>query len=1149
MYSPLSPTLPTQSQGYLQWGNIKDSTLALTLVNLAKAAERPILFIAEDILHAQQMRDECAFFSAAEYFPLVLFPDRETLPYDSFSPHQDLTSERLKALAQIPLLTQGIIFAAASTLAHKLLPREFLGSHCFAIKTGDVIDIDNFRIQLEKSGYTHVSQVMEHGEYTVRGSIIDVFPMGTKQPIRLDLFDTEIDSIRFFNPDDQRSADKISELSLLPAHEFPMDDAGITQFRQSWRERFAGNPSQCPVYQNLSDGIAVAGIEYYLPLFFDRLTNVFEYLPESTLIVKTQAMESALDQFWKDIEYRYDQYGHDISRPLLSPNELFIRKETLFQNLKAFSCINTHSEIIPEKTGCHNFQIESAPELFINRKAKQPLILLKEYIDKASQPILFTVESTGRREALLELLKQIQLSPTVLNHWHEFITQTPDYGILVAPIQAGFYLPDSFEVITESQLFGEQVYQKRQQKSAKYQQQAENVIRNLMELSIDDAIVHIDHGIGRYKGLQTLTVMDETQEFLIITYADEAKLYVPVTSLHLISRYGSPDSNLVPLHRLGTEQWSKAKQKAAERVRDVAAELLEIYANRETKTGFNYKQQENYIHFANSFRFEETPDQAKAINDVLEDMTSSKAMDRLVCGDVGFGKTEVAMRAAFMAAENNKQVVMLVPTTLLAHQHCQTFLDRFADWPMKIEVLSRFKTKKETDAILAELESGTIDIIVGTHKLIQKHIKFANLGLLIIDEEHRFGVQQKERLKALRSEVDILTLTATPIPRTLNMSLSGVRDLSLITTPPAKRLSVKTFVYEWRKEIIREAILRELQRGGQVYFLHNNVETIEKTAYELQEIVPEIKLAVGHGQMRERELEKVMSDFYHHRVNVLVCTTIIESGIDVPTANTIIMNRADKLGLAQLHQLRGRVGRSHHQAYAYLLTPNYKSITKDAEKRLDAIATHEDLGSGYMLANHDLEIRGAGEFLGEDQSGQIQAIGFTLYMELLERAVNSLKAGHVPNFDEAFKQSTEVDLKVPALIPEDFIPDVHTRLIVYKRIANAKHHEALKDLQIELIDRFGLLPDALKNLFSVTELKLRCEQLGIKKLEASTKQGKILFTDKPTIDPAHLIKLIQIKPARYKLAGQDKLNFFFENEIKPEKLIESVETILTELST
>lgn len=1140
------PTILTTSIQHLRWGNLPGSAMALAIAETAKNQERPVVVICDTILQAQRLADECAFFTKDENLEILLFPDRETLPYDSFSPYQELTSERLACLYHLPQLKRGIVITAASTIMHRLLPQQFLVGNCFLIHTGDKLNLENFRQQLEIAGYHHVSQVMQHGEYAIRGSIIDLFPMGINAPIRIDLFDREIESIRYFNPEDQRSGEKIADLALLPAHEFPMDEAGITLFRQNWRQRFAGNPLNCPIYQNISEGIAVAGIEYFIPLFFSETASFFDYIPKNSLILKCKQVQQSLETFWKDIEYRYEQYGHDITRPLLTPTEVFFRVDETLQKINQFSFIQLHQEAITEKTGCSNFPISKSVDLQIDRKAKHPLEKLEQHLASQHDTILFCVESAGRREALLDLLKTIQLSPVTLNSWSDFIANKIPLSILVAPLQDGFILQDQFEIITENQLFGEQAYQPR--KPSKYQLQADAAIRDLMELKIGDAIVHLTHGIGRYLGLQTLTVADETQEFLMIEYANDAKLYVPVSSLHMISRFGGSDADHAPLHILGTDQWNKAKQKAAERVRDVAAELLAVYAKRQLNAGFEYKNPENYQNFATAFPFEETPDQTRAIKEILTDMSSNKAMDRLVCGDVGFGKTEVAMRAAFVAVENNKQVAMLVPTTLLAQQHYQTFLDRFADWPIRIEVLSRFKTKKDTDAALQKIAEGKIDIVIGTHKLIQKDVKFANLGLLLIDEEHRFGVQQKERLKALRAEVDILTLTATPIPRTLNMSLAGIRDLSLITTPPARRLAVKTFVYEWRKEIIREGILRELQRGGQIYFLHNNVETIENTAAEIRAIVPEVKIGIAHGQMREKQLEKIMLDFYHHRINVLVCTTIVESGIDVPTANTIIMDRADKLGLAQLHQLRGRVGRSHHQAYAYLLVPSFKTITGDAVKRLEAIAAYEDLGAGFMLANHDLEIRGAGELLGEDQSGQIQAIGFTLYMELLERAVNSLKAGHVPSFDDVFQQSTEVELRIPALIPEDYLPDVHSRLMIYKRMASAKNSEGLKELQIELIDRFGLLPQALKNLFAITELRLKAERLGIQKLETSGKQGKIIFNAKPNINPAHLIKLIQIKPARYKLAGADKLNFFFDSEIKPEKLPDVVEGILEELS-
>lgn len=1143
-------SLPHQSGQYKQWGNLSGAALALTLIQAAEAHSAPLVVICDSILQTEILYQACRFFAGELYLTLMHFPDRETLPYDSFSPHHDLTSSRLLCLYQLSQLKKGLVFAAGSTISHRLLPFSFLHQNSFFVSLGQKLAIDAFRQQLTHIGYHAVSQVIAHGEYAIRGSIIDVYPMGSSMPVRIDLFDDEIESLRLFNPDDQLTLEKITELAFLPAHEFPLEEKSITLFRQKWRDRFHGNPMECPVYQNISHATAIAGCEYYLPLFFETTSNFFDYIPKNALIIRMANIQPSLQQFWKDIEYRYEQYRYDLTRPLLSPHELFIPIDDLFHTMNQFPQIAVHENPIAEKTGCQNFSITHAPSLLINRKGNVPLEALQQYLATVHHKIIFSVESPGRREVLLELFAPIQVHPLSVPHWQAAMDSTSSQVFLVAPLQTGFIVQDEFEVITENQLFGENAYayQSPDKKTSKYAQQADAQIRNLLELKIGDAIVHMQHGIGRYQGLQTLSIDRQPQEFLMITYADDAKLYVPVSSLHLISRYAGAETTQAPLHRLGTDKWNQARKKAAEKARDVAAELLSIYAKRETKKGFVYKTPATYSQFASNFPFEETPDQARAIQDIIADMTSLKMMDRLICGDVGFGKTEVAMRSAFVAVENNKQVVVLVPTTLLAQQHYQTFLDRFADWPIKIEVLSRFKSKHEADEILKKISEGTVDIVIGTHKLLQKDIQFAKLGLLVIDEEHRFGVKQKERLKRLRAEVDILTLTATPIPRTLNLSLSGIRDLSLITTPPARRLSVKTFVYERRKEIIREAMLRELQRGGQIYFLHNSVDTITKVAEDLKNIVPDLRLGIAHGQMREKQLEAVMLDFYHHRVNVLVCTTIIESGIDVPTANTIIIDRADKLGLAELHQLRGRVGRSHHQAYAYLLVPDFKSITSDAEKRLEAIASHEDLGAGFMLANQDLEIRGAGELLGEEQSGQIQTVGFTLYIELLERAVHSLKAGRLPSFDDVFTQATEIELKIPVLIPEDYLPDIHTRLILYKRIANCKDVSALKELQIELIDRFGLLPQPLKNLVAVTEIRFQAEKMGIQKLEASTKQGKIIFNPQPSIDAAKLIQLIQTKPKHYQLAGQDKLNFFFESEIKPERLTEAVREVLFKLS-
>ena len=868
---------------------------------------------------------------------------------------------------------------------------------------------------------------------------------------------------------------------------------------------------------------------------FEQLENLFDYLPDNSLLLTLGDLEGAAQQFWQDVEYRYEDRRYDLMRPILAPNEVFLPVDDVFRQFKQYPRLTLHIGEIKQATGKTNLPTVAVPDISINNQSKAPYKNLLDFIlnikNKAGR-IVFSVESQGRRETLLELLAKIDVKPESYEHLDAFIASTSDIGLVIGAAEHSFILEHQDSLlafIAETELLGQKVTQRRRRRKHEKSVSADGVIRNLVELKVGQPIVHIDHGVGRYLGLETLDAGGMQTEFLCIEYANEAKLYVPVSSLHLISRYSGGEQEGAPLHKLGSEAWEKAKKRAAEKVRDVAAELLDIYAKRETKPGFCFKiENEHYVQFSNGFPFEETVDQIDAINAVVNDMTQKKAMDRLVCGDVGFGKTEVAMRAAFVAVNDAKQVACLVPTTLLAQQHYENFKDRFANWPVKVEVLSRFKTAKEQQQVLAELEQGTVDIVIGTHKLLQQDIKFADLGLLIVDEEHRFGVRQKEKIKSLRSDVDILTLTATPIPRTLNMAMSGMRDLSIIATPPAKRLAVKTFVRERDNALIKEAILRETKRGGQVYFLHNNVETIEKCAAEIAELVPESRVVIAHGQMRERELEQIMSDFYHQRFNVLVCTTIIETGIDVPSANTILMDRADHLGLAQLHQLRGRVGRSHHQAYAYLLTPHKKRMTKDAIKRLEAIESLEDLGAGFALATHDLEIRGAGELLGDEQSGQIASVGFTLYMDMLEQAVQALKDGKEPSLEQLLKHQAEVELKLPALLPEDYIPDINTRLSLYKKVASCGTAEELDDVQIELIDRFGLLPDAAKNLIKVSEFKLKADKLGIRKIEAGPKGGALEFAQSTKVDPTFIISLIQTQPAIYRMEGPNKLKFNIE---------------------
>ncbi|MGD8885206.1 MAG: transcription-repair coupling factor, partial [Gammaproteobacteria bacterium] len=950
------------------------------------------------------------------------------------------------------------------------------------------------------------------------------FPMGSRVPYRIELFDDEIETIRTFDAENQRSVKKVEQVQLLPAREFPLTQHSIAHFRQSFRAAFEGDPNKSTIYRDISNGMAPPGIEYYLPLFFEHTATVFDYLPDNSILCLVNDAKQATDNFWNEVQERYEQRRYDNQRPILPPSEVFLRSNELFEHFGRYPRIDIQSFKREDQADAYNFDTATLPAITVDARAAQPAQKLVDFVTEFDGKILFAAESTGRRETLVELLQNngIRVNPT--DSWQSFVAGRDSAAITIAPLEKGLLLEDgSIAVIAEPQIFGEQVLQQRRRRKAK-QRDPDLIIKNLVELEEGSPVVHEDHGVGRYLGLQKISAGGVEQEFLTLQYADNDKLYVPVASLHLISRYTGASPEAAPLHKLGSSQWEKAKRKARERVRDVAAELLDIYARREARQGVRYKiEKDPYQAFVSAFPFEETPDQVDAIQGVISDLQSDQPMDRLVCGDVGFGKTEVAMRAAFIAVENGKQVAMLVPTTLLAQQHYENFKDRFADWPVHIESLSRFRTNKDQEKVVKGLKDGTIDIVIGTHKLIQENIKYKQLGLVIIDEEHRFGVRQKERFKALRSEVDLLTLTATPIPRTLNMSLSGMRDLSIIATAPARRLAIKTFVNQWNDVTIQEACRREMRRGGQVFFLHNQVETIDKTARQIQELLPDASVEIAHGQMRERELERVMADFYHQRFNILVCTTIIETGIDVPNANTIVINRADRFGLAQLYQLRGRVGRSHHQAYAYLLVPPRNAMTADAVKRLEAIESMEDLGTGFTLATHDLEIRGSGELLGEEQSGQMQEIGFTMYMELLERAVKALKSGQQPELEKPLDHGAEVDLSTPALIPDDYLADIHTRLIMYKRIANAENEEGLRELQVEMIDRFGLLPDAAKNLFAVTGFKLKATPLGIRKIEVGAEGGRIIFNEQPDIDPMTVINLIQKQPNIYKMDGTNKL--------------------------
>ncbi|WP_211828858.1 transcription-repair coupling factor [Kistimonas asteriae] len=1139
--------LPVKPGDKQVWGDAQGAALSLAVADAAQRHAGFSLIITPDQEQAERLRRELDFFiDPTQQLDLLTYPDWETLPYDTFSPHQDIISQRLHTLHKLPRASRGILIVAASTLMHKTPPTSFLEGNSLVLATGDAFDREKQRHILESAGYHCVDTVYEHGDYAMRGSIIDIFPMGSNTPFRIDLFDDEIDTLRTFDPETQRSIEQVERIHLLPAREYPQTSDAISHFKQAFRSRFDVDYRECPLYLDLSRGLASPGAEYYLSLFFKETASLFDYLPDNTLLITTGDIQPAVTHFRDDLNSRYENRKVDPSRPILPPAEIFLADEELFRQCKSFPRIQLEDEPVTNKAGHYDLPVRAVPVVEIDHKSSEPLTALQGLMCDASR-VLLCAESAGRRENLTELLSRHGIAPAATTGWHDFLSSDASLAITTAPIDSALWLDkDNTLLLTETQLLGGQVMQRRRRKRAT--DETDLAIRNLGELSLGAPVVHLDHGIGRYRGLQTIDLNNQPQEFLTIEYTDEAKLYVPVSSLHLVSRYSGADDQLAPISRLGTEQWSKARQKAAEKARDAAAELLDIYARREAQSGFACTDPgSDYQIFASAFPFEETPDQEVSIQAVVRDMMADRPMDRLICGDVGFGKTEVAMRAAFMAVHNSRQVAVLVPTTLLAQQHFESFRDRFADWPVKVEVMSRFKTAKQISELKNGLAEGSIDIIIGTHKLLQEDTTFRDFGLLIIDEEHRFGVRQKEKLKSLRAEVDILTLTATPIPRTLNMAMANMRDLSIIATPPARRLAVKTFVREADSILIKEAILRELLRGGQVYYLHNEVKTIEKVASDLQEMLPEARVAIGHGQMRERELEQVMQDFYHKRHNVLVCTTIIETGIDIPSANTIIIDRADKFGLAQLHQLRGRVGRSHHQAYAYLMTPSRRSMTADAVKRLEAIEQAGDLGMGFTLATHDMEIRGAGELLGDEQSGQIQTVGFTLYMEMLERAVDDIRHGRTPDPEKPLATHTDINLRLPALIPDDYIPDVHTRLVLYKRIASASNSATLRELQVEMIDRFGLLPNPVKYLFRVTEIKLLAQKLGIGRIDTGEKAGTIDFSTTPNVDPMKLVRMVQREPQRYRLQGASTLKYTTSMETVEQRL-QITQNLLEELS-
>ena len=1161
-----TPPLPRRGQARAWWrAPASPSALAWHLLRAAQAHPGPLLWVARDNQSAHQVEaDLRTLLGEDATLPVVPFPDWETLPYDRFSPHPQIISQRLSALQQLPQLERGIVIVPVQTLLQRLPPLRYIAGGSFDLATGQRLDLDAEKRRLESAGYRNVPQVLDPGDFAVRGGLLDVFPMGTDAPLRIELLDDEIDSIRRFDPESQRSLDRIEAVRMLPGRELPMDEASIARVLDILRERFDVDTRRSALYQDLKAGLAPAGIEYYLPLFFEparqegrsvsrdlqaraeATATLFDYLPISVLPVLADGAGEAADAFWKQARERHDQRRHDVEHPVLAPEELYLAPDALRERLN----LSIRVEVC---TAGHAHAAEAAPlgdqpAPSLPVAGRDPHVAgqaLRSFLDSYPGRVLVAADSPGRREALLEVLQAADLRPQVLPGFPSFLGHHDDrhphaggdevarversdpvrFALAVAPLEDGFAIDDpQFVVLTERQLFPERATQPRRTRRAGREPEA--IIRDLGELTEGAPIVHEDHGVGRYRGLVAMDIGGMPGEFLDIEYAKGDRLYVPVAQLHLVSRYSGASPETAPLHSLGGEQWTKAKRKAQEKVRDVAAELLEIQARRRARAGLALEiDRPMYESFAAGFPFEETPDQHAAIEAVLRDLQSSQPMDRVVCGDVGFGKTEVAVRAAFAAASGGRQVAELAPPTQRAAQHSRNFRDRFADWPLRVEVLSRFKTKKEIEAELARVARGEIDVIVGTHRLLQADVKFKDLGLVIVDEEQRFGVRQKEALKALRANVHLLTLTATPIPRTLNMAMAGLRDLSIIATPPPNRLAVQTFVVPWDDAQLREAFQRELARGGQLYFLHNDVESIGRMQKQLSELVPDARIGIAHGQMPERELERVMLDFQKQRFNVLLSTTIIESGIDIPNANTIVINRADRFGLAQLHQLRGRVGRSHHRAYAYLLVPpDRRAMTPDAEKRLEAIASMDELGAGFTLATHDLEIRGAGELLGEDQSGQMAEVGFSLYTELLERAVRSIRQGKLPDLDAGEEvRGAEVELHVPALIPEDYLPDVHTRLTLYKRVSSARDDDALRELQVEMIDRFGLLPDATKHLFATAELKFDATRLGIRKLDLGASGGRVQFVEKPNVDPMALIRLIQGQPTHYKMDGPDKL--------------------------
>ena len=1162
----LASGLPTLKPGNRLWlSRPPGSSDALFLAELAQSnapfssGRGPWIAITADPADAQRLLAEIGWF--APNLRAGVLPDWETLPYDAFSPHQDLVSERLATLWTLHQKALDLVLVPATTALQRLPPASFLASHTFSFQKGQRLDEAALRAQLVLAGYAHVTQVVAPGEYAVRGGLLDLHPMGSALPLRVDLFGDSVESIHTFDPDSQRSLYTVDAVRMLPGREFPLDDAARQRFRAQWRERIEGDPSRSPLYKDMASGVAGPGIEYYLPLFFEHTETLLDYAGPHGGVVLLGDVAGAMRQFWVDTSERWRLLRHDPERPALPPAQLYMSEEEFFLSIKPLAQLGLRQAPLVQPiddaptttpqagltpvgattetagemhaptpaSSRHALGAQALPDVSVERRSDKPLRRLQSWLEAGGREargplrVLLCAESAGRRETLLELLHASHLTPHIVEDWLSFTTGEAAFGLAVAPLAAGFALPAAgIGLLTETELFALSPSQRRHRKQERASA-VENLVRDLSELKPGDPVVHQQHGIGRYQGLASLDLGDGPAEFLHLRYAQDASLYVPVAQLHLIARYSGVDPDNAPLHTLGSGQWDKARRKAAEQIRDTAAELLNIYARRAARPGHGFQfAAQDYEAFAAGFDFEETPDQRAAIHAVIQDMLAPKPMDRLVCGDVGFGKTEVALRAAFIAVMGGKQVAVLAPTTLLAEQHVETFRNRFADWPVKIAELSRFRSAKEVKASLDGLATGAVDIVIGTHKLLSADVKFDRLGLVIVDEEHRFGVRHKEALKALRAEVDMLTLTATPIPRTLGMAMEGLRDLSVIATAPQKRLAIKTFVRNESRAVIREAILREIKRGGQVYFLHNEVETISRRREMLTELVPEARIEIAHGQMHERDLERVMRDFHAQRFNILLCSTIIETGIDVPTANTIVMSRADKFGLAQLHQLRGRVGRSHHQAYAYLLVPDVQSLSKAAQQRLEAITQMEELGSGFYLAMHDLEIRGAGEALGEAQSGNVQDIGYQLYVDMLGAAVKALKAGREPDLLHPLGVTTEINLHEPALLPEDYCPDVHARLNLYKRLASAGSDTQLQEVAEEIIDRFGRMPAAALNLLETHRLRLLAARYGVQKVDAADTQTLLQFRPNPPIDGARIIWLVQ-NHRHVRLAGNDRL--------------------------